>query len=129
MAGAETPYPRRAEHSIGPRRFQDFAFEITSNDADVARYLGTLFETFEPLEGGSDDVHSIVVLTATDDAMDLLLVDGEVSSTESRPGRVTGTVVHSLTRRLIEETDALGIHAGGVARDGVAIALPAAMES
>src|SRR5262249_58546343 len=39
------------------------------------------------------------------------------------------TVVHSLTRHLIEEANALGIHAGGVALDGTAVALPAAMES
>ena len=132
MPGADAQHPRRAEHSIGARKFQDFVFEIRSNDADVAHYLETLFETFEtigPLEDGSGDVHSMVVLTNTDDEKDLLLVDGEVTSTESKPGRVTGTVVHSLTRKLIEETDALAIHAGGVVRDGVAVALPAAMES
>ena len=129
MAGAQTVYPSRAEYSIGPRRFCDFTFEVTSDDADVARYLGLLFDAFEHVDGYSVDTHSVVVLTAASENEDLLVIDGELAVTEPVPGRVASTVVHTLTRRLIEEADALGIHAGGVARDGVAVGLPAAMES
>ena len=45
------------------------------------------------------------------------------------PGTLYGTIKRLLEARLIEESDALGIHAGGVVRGGIAVALPAAMES
>jgi len=58
-----------------------------------------------------------------------MLVDGELTSTEPVAGQVVSTLAHGLTRSMIDEAEALRVHAGGVARHGAAVVLPAAMES
>jgi hypothetical protein len=129
MARAHNEYPLRAEHSIGPRRFGSFTFEISSDHAEMARYAGDLFGAFERAENDDAVVHTVVILTKTEDDQQRMVIDGELAATEPIAGRIAGTLVHTLTRRMINEADALGLHAGGVARHGTAVALPAVMES
>ena len=128
MESEDTEYPSRAAHSIGLRRFLGYTFEISSDDADVARYVGSLFDSFDA-PADDADVHPIVLLTKTPDKTDVLVIDGKKETTEAMPGRIVSAVVHALTRRMIEDSDALGVHAGGVVRGDAAIALPAQMES
>jgi len=118
----------RAAHSIGARRFGDYAFEITSDDPRVAAYFDRLYREFAP--SGADDpgIHRIAVLTGEGDE-GRLVIDGEIASVDAIRGQVVNTLVHALTRRMIEACDALGLHAGGVVRDGIGVALPASMES
>lgn len=126
MTGPASPNPRPALHSTGTRRFRRFAFEIRADEARVAAYLDGLFREFEHTDHASD-THDFTVLTLA--GRGRLEIDGEPSTTDPFPGQIVSTVVHALTRQMISTTDALSIHAGGVVRDGVGVALPASMES
>jgi hypothetical protein len=129
MARAKIHSSSRAEHSIGARRFGGYAFEIMSDDAEIARHVGALFGAFDRVDEIGPDVHAVVILTKTGDDQHRMIIDGELTSTDTVAGRLPGTLVPTLTRRLITDADALGLHAGGVARHGSAVALPAVMES
>ncbi len=120
--------PTRAAHSIGARRFGGYAFEVTADDERVAEHLSRLFAEFAPADPDAADVHPVAVLTA-EGATGRLVIDGELASDDPMRGQVINTLVHALTRRMIEAVDALGLHAGGVVRDGIGVALPASMES
>jgi hypothetical protein len=119
----------RAPHSIGARCFAGWSFEITTDDPATAEHLDRLFHTFDALTGAGDDTHTVTVWTADDEEEERLTIDGQVTAVETTRGRTTSTIVHALTRRMIDACDAIGIHAGGVVRDGVGLALPAQMES
>lgn len=116
--------PQRAPHSIGARRFGDYVFEVTADDPDVARYLDGLFAAFAPARVDAREPHRFTVLTVGGDS-GRLVIDGALASNDPVRGQVLNTIVHSLTQRMIERYDALGLHAGGVVRDGVGVALPA----
>ena len=120
--------PTRAPHSIGARRFGGYAFEVTADEPLVADHLAHLFAEFAPTDADAPDVHPVAVLTAEGDT-GRLVIDGELASDDHVRGQVVNTLVHALTRRMIETVDALGLHAGGVVRGGIGVALPASMES
>jgi hypothetical protein len=128
MVGTPNAHPVRASHSIGTRRFGDYAFEVTADDRRVADHLGRLFAEFAPTAADAPDVHPVAVLTASGDT-GRLVFDGELASEDPVCGQVINTLVHALTRQMVESADALGLHAGGVVRNGIGVALPASMES
>ena len=124
-----------AAHSIGPRRFRNYAFELTSDDERYVDYLDTLFDAFDPCGPNGSSVRSIAVLTRGNDRDvggedgEDVTIDGELYIREQVRGRAASTVVHAITRQMIEASEALGLHAGGVVRHGIGVALPAHMES
>jgi hypothetical protein len=126
--------PRRTEETvrvpsdIGVRAFGHFTFRISADDARIAAYLARLYDAFpHTAEDNGALVHEIVV--TTDERGDgQLLIDGTPMGADPRPSGLIGTLVHTLTRRMLDECDALGLHAGGVRHNGVGVALPAPME-
>jgi hypothetical protein len=109
------------------RRLGDSVFRITADDERVAAYCERLFAGFAAGDDGAEP-HRFHVASAPDGTA-RLLVDGEPGGVGVSASGITSELVHTLSRLLILECDALGLHAGGVARDGVGVALPAAMES
>jgi hypothetical protein len=120
--------PGRASLTTGPRHFRGYSFEITADDEHLLAYVDRLYGGFPPAPEAVGEVHSIALLS-DEDGSSRLLVDGSLVGSDAVAANLIGALVHTLTRRMLDATDALGLHAGGVARAGVGVALPAPMES
>ena len=111
-----------------PRGIRGYAFTLIADDETVSKHFDLLFEAFDTSDPDSYELHEVEILTRSDEG-ERVLVDRELAAQEQVRGRIVSTVVHTLARQMIEACDALGIHAGGVVRHGVGVALPAQMES
>ena len=119
---------RRLRYTTPARRFGSYAFALTASSTPYPDHFDVLFDGFETCDADREGVLSIEILQ-DDGGEELVMIDGEVFARDVVLGRSTSTLVHTLTRQMIEACDGLGIHAGGVVRDGIGIALPAHMES
>ena len=104
----------------------DFELDVQGHDR-LARHLEALFAPMR--HAGPDPVHWVVRATENDAAGWELVADGGMIASAESATRMVPEVVHKLNTVAIPRWDGVVCHAGGVARDGLGVVLPAHIEA
>ncbi len=102
----------------------DYSFVSIAAEPRLDAYLAALFTSFQ-LAG--QPRHQFEILPSEDGYE--LLVDGERQTHAPAAEDLVCPLVHVLNRRVIDSTEHLTIHAGGLEHDGHGLILPGVMEA
>ena len=115
----------------GEARFEalGFSFALECEDAELQDYLEGVLAAFA---FGGPVAHRYVLRSTGEPSEELpheVLLDGERIAGAAVGWAMVDSVVHDLNRRVVDSSPHLLLHAGGVAGDGAAAALPGHMEA
>lgn len=102
-----------------------YRVSFAADDPLLDAYLARLYAAFPRAEHADHEY----AVCPKDDGRFELLVDGSPAGEVERPEFLVSTLVNHLNRQAAAEAEHVLVHAGGVEADGVAIVLPAHMES
>lgn len=127
MAAAARPTIGKGRHQVGPFQALDHAFAVESDDAAVVAWLGSLFAGFEAAVGPA---RSYVLERPADGGAVVLRFDGEIIVEAVDPAHAVAMLLWHVNRQVVAVSgDLVRLHAAGVARNGLAVVLPAPQES
>ena len=116
-------------HRTRPFDALGWTFSVASDDARIVDYVEHVYGGLG--DAASNGEHQYLVEHGDDDNDEnaRLTLDGDAVATAQDAAGLVITLVHDVNRRALDATDLLAVHAGGVARGGDAVVLPAHMES
>ncbi len=109
-------------------RALDFGFVVECDDPALLAYLEHVMSGL-PETDGAVSRYAITRLRSVPHVRYALTLDGDAVADHEQPESFVGSLVHDVNRQAIDRWSGLALHAGGVARDGIALAFPAHMES
>ncbi len=106
-----------------------YSFVIRCDDAALADYLASLFQQFQS-RGPAQSVYTFCAIEDAGKPNYLLYCDDKMVDNHRRPAVPFATLLWHINRSVVRSSqDRVLIHASAVARGGVALLFPAAMES
>ncbi|HEX5585855.1 MAG TPA: hypothetical protein VFZ17_00970 [Acidimicrobiia bacterium] len=105
-----------------------WSFSLASEDAQVVEYVHSLYRGLGDGDGAAAHRYRVEP-SPEDDGMTLLTLDGDRVSADVDPSMLVMTLVHDVNRHVIDSTELLAAHAGGVVGAHGAVVMPAQMES